>query len=66
MDWRHWLKGLASAFIGAAANAVPVVIVDPSTFNFSDGLGRLATVATVFGIVAAAMYLKQSPLPGDK
>lgn len=64
MDFRHWIKGLCSACIGAAANSVTVIIVAPETFNLQDGLPKLGTVALVSAIVAAANYLKQSPLPG--
>jgi hypothetical protein len=66
MNWRHWLKGLASAVIGAAANSVTVNIVAPETFNINEGLPKLGTVAAVSALVAAANYLKQSPLPGQK
>jgi hypothetical protein len=66
MDWKHWLKGLASAVIGAAANSVTVIIVAPETFNLTEGLPKVGAVALVSGFVAAANYLKQSPLPGDK
>ena len=61
-----WLKGLISAIIGGAANAVTVMIVDPTTFNINDGLVQLGQVALVSSIVSAAMYLKQAPVPGDK
>ena len=59
-----WLKGLLSAIIGGAANAITVMVVDPTNFNLNEGLAKLGTVALVSAIVAAAMYLKQSPLPG--
>ena len=59
----HWLKGLLSAIIGGAANSITVMVVDPVGFNLQAGLGKLLSVAAVSAIVAAAMYLKQSPLP---
>ncbi len=65
MDFRHWLKGLASAAIGAAANSVTVIIVAPETFNINEGLPKLGAVAAVSALVAVANYLKQSPLPGE-
>lgn len=65
MDWMKWLKGLISAIIGAAANAITVVIVDPMAFNLNEGAGKLGMVALVSGIVAAAFYLKQAPLPAE-
>lgn len=63
MDWNKWIKGLVSAIIGGGANAITVAIVDPIAFNMQEGAGKLLTVALVSAIVAAAMYLKQSPLP---
>jgi hypothetical protein len=61
-----WLKGLLSAIIGGAANSITVAVVEPASFNLGEGLPKLVSVAAVSAIVAAAMYLKQSPLPGDK
>lgn len=58
-----WIKGLASAIIGAAANGVTVVIAAPESFNLGEGLPKLLSVMAVSAILAAAMYLKQSPLP---
>lgn len=60
-----WLKGLLSAIIGGAANSVTVMIVDPMAFNLETGLKKVGTVALVSGILSAAMYLKQSPMPGE-
>ena len=65
MDWNKWLKGLISAVIGGAANSITVMIVDPIAFNLDEGATKLGTVALVSAIVAAAMYLKQSPLPSE-
>jgi hypothetical protein len=64
MDWKTWVKGLVSAAIGAAANGITVAIVDPANFNLSEGAGKLGSVMLVSAIVAVALYLKQSPLPG--
>lgn len=61
-----WLKGLIAAVIGGAANALTMVIVDPLNFNLNEGVNNLLTVATTSAIVAAAMYLKQSPLPNSE
>ena len=63
MDWTKWIKGLVSAVIGGTANAITVAIVDPIAFNLQEGASKLLAVALVSAIVAAAMYLKQSPLP---
>jgi len=59
----QWIRGLISAVIGGAANSVTVMIVEPTSFNFEEGIGKLGMVALVSAIVAAAMFLKQSPLP---
>lgn len=61
-----WLKGLIAAVIGGAANALTMVIVDPLNFNLGEGASNLLTVAATSAIVAAAMYLKQSPLPNTE
>jgi hypothetical protein len=63
MNWKLWLKGLGSAVIGAFANSITVMIVDPQNFNLQTGLNKVLSVAIVSAIIAAAMYLKQSPLP---
>jgi hypothetical protein len=60
----QWLKGLLSVSISSAAGGVTVVIVDPSTFNFSTGLPKLAEVCGVLALIHAALYLQKSPLPG--
>jgi len=60
-----WIKGLLSAIIGGAANAVTIMIVDPTNFNFDQGKTQLAMITFVSALVSAALYLKQSPLPGD-
>lgn len=62
-DWRTWLRGLGAAVIGGAANAITLLVVDPASFNFDAGIDRLWKVATVSAILAAAFYLKQSPIP---
>lgn len=58
-----WIHGLISALIGGAATSISTVVVAPEQFNLSAGLMNVAKVALVSGIVSAAMYLKQSPLP---
>lgn len=58
-----WLHGLFAAFIGGAATAVSCLVVEPATFNFAAGLSSTLKVAAVSGLISAAAYLKQSPLP---
>jgi hypothetical protein len=60
----NWVKGLFAALITGAANAVVLVVVDPINFPLAD-LSRVGTAALVSGLIGAAAYLKQSPLPTD-
>ena len=60
-----WIEGLLAALIGGGANAVTVIIVDPLAFNLGEGLPKLLQVVTVGAIVAAAAFLKQSPIPAN-
>jgi UDP-N-acetylmuramyl pentapeptide phosphotransferase/UDP-N-acetylglucosamine-1-phosphate transferase len=62
--WHNWIKGLISAAIGGAANAITATIVAPEAFNFQAGLNKLLTMIAAGALLSAAMYLKQSPLPG--
>lgn len=66
MNTRVWIEGLVAAFIGGAANAVTVIVVDPLNFNLGEGLPKLLQVVAVGALVAAAAYLKQSPIPAEK
>lgn len=66
MNWTHWIKGLISAVIGGMASAVTVIVADPMTFNLDSGITKLLTVAGLNGLVAGAMYLKQSPIPASE
>jgi hypothetical protein len=59
---KKWLKGLVSAAIGGAANAVTAAIVAPDTFNLAEGGAKLAMMAATGSILSVAMYLKSSPL----
>jgi len=61
-----WLRGLISATISAAAGGVALIVVDPTTFNFHQGIGKLAEVCGALALVHAAGYLQASPLPGVK
>ena len=63
---RLWFHGLVAAAIGGSANAVTLILVDPTKFNFSTGLKPLIAAALASGVVAAAAYLKQSPVPPEK
>lgn len=61
--WQYWLKGLVAALINGSASGVVLIIADPSTFNIDTGLKKLLTTSALLGILAAANYLKQHPVP---
>ncbi len=63
MNWKPWLYGLASAFMGGGASAISAMVIDPVTFNLAEGFGKMLSMWAVSGIVSVALYLKQSPLP---
>ena len=64
--FKKWLIGLVSVCISSAAGMIPVLILDPKTFNLSTGLSNLGKVCLVTAMIHAALYLKQSPLPGQR
>lgn len=67
MNWKHWLHGLGAAFIGGFATALAATQVDAKAFNLSgDGLMNLLKLGLFSGILNAAFYLKQSPLPVEE
>jgi len=60
----RWAYGLASAFIGAAAQQFSNMIVAPKEFNFTHaGLVTLGEGMLISGVIAVFLILKQSPLP---
>jgi len=61
-----WFKGVVAALIGGAVNSLSVILVDPVEFNFTTGLGKLASVAGAGALIGVIAYLKKSPLPEDK
>jgi hypothetical protein len=64
--FKQWLHGLGAAVIGAASAAIPLALGDPHDFNLSRrGLLDFARVVGVPALIAAAAYLKQSPLPSE-
>lgn len=65
MNIAIWAKGLIAAIIGGVSNTIVLMIADPLNFNLGEGIDKLVTVAATSAIVAAAMYLKQSPIPTE-
>ncbi len=63
MDLKHWLAGLVAAFVNGCASAVVLLLADPLAFNFDAGLKKLLATSALFGILGAANFLKQSPIP---
>lgn len=65
MNFKIWLKGLASAISGGLSVGITTMIAAPETFNFQEGWKKLLIVAGVSALVAVLNYLKQSPFPND-
>lgn len=63
MNWKPWLHGLISAFIGGGASTVSAMVIAPDRFNLGDGFENMMQLWAASGITSAALYLKQSPLP---
>jgi hypothetical protein len=74
LDWSHWFYGLAAAVIGGGAGAVSAgfaaPLIAPGQFGVGgdpgwNNLKLMFAVFVISGIVSAAAYLKQSPLPAQ-
>lgn len=74
LDWSHWLYGLIAATIGGGAGAISAGFAAPMIAPGQFGVGGdpgwnnlklMAAVFVISGIVSAAAYLKQSPLPAQ-
>lgn len=61
--WRYWLAGLVAAIVNGGASGVVLIIADPMTFNIESGLKKLLSTSALLGILGAANYLKQHPVP---
>lgn len=72
---RSWLHGVIASFIGGGASAIVSGLTSvgfaPDKFNLSDlkGFGHLVGMMAanfiVTGLLSAAFYLKQSPMPPE-
>lgn len=60
-NWRRWLAGGISVFIGGAANMVTVIVIDPINFNLGAQWRKTLAASFVGGILALANYLKTPP-----
>ncbi len=64
MNLKTWFKGLGVFVLSSFITSLAAANLSPSTFNFSkQGLTKLAALATIVGVKAVLLYLKQSPLP---
>jgi hypothetical protein len=65
MDWRHWIYGLIATIVNGAATGVVLLLTglanDPS--NGSIRWEAVGTACVILGLLGAANYLKQQPLP---
>lgn len=57
-----WVKALGVAFATGAINGLSAGMVDGFSLS-KEGILHIVTAAAVGGLTAAAMYLKQSPIP---
>jgi hypothetical protein len=66
MNWKPWLYSLISAVIGAVGNAIPLIIIAPTTFNFTHGgFGKLCEACGGTALIALGLFLAKSPLPPE-
>lgn len=61
--WWYWIAGIVAALVNGFASGVVLVIADPMTFNIDAGLKKLLSTSALLGILGAANYLKQHPVP---
>lgn len=74
LNWGQWLYGLVSGFIGGGAGSLGAgfggMYTDPDHFNPAKGFRHLFVLMGVTflfsGVITAAAYLKQSPLPAAR
>ena len=71
--WKKWLYGLVAAIIGGGAGSITAAfsatVIDPGSFNVHGGLHHILELMGVTfvmsGLLHAAGYLAQSPLPAE-
>lgn len=71
LDWGNWLYGLFAGFIGGGAGSIAAALgaigITPETYNLGGNFHntlKLASFAFVVnGVITAAAFLHQNPLP---
>jgi hypothetical protein len=67
MNLATWFKGLSVFVLSSLVTALTTMTLDPANFNVSKaGLAKVGAAAMVIGVKAVLLYLKQSPLPGNR
>jgi hypothetical protein len=69
MDWtsaKTWAYGLLATIINGFASGIVLIVADPAVFNLQEGWQKLLTTSALLGLLGAANYLKQHPLPDGK
>lgn len=64
MKWGVWLKGLIAGIVQGLATGITTYMAYPDLIKISEW-GKIVAVIGLSGLVGAALYLKQSPIPLD-
>lgn len=65
-SWQNWFHGLGAVVISSFSTSAAGIIALPTVFNFSKaGFINMAKMSCIPALLAAFLYLKQSPLPGN-
>lgn len=74
LDWGHWFMGLMAALITGGAGSITTTgaagWIAPESFNMAGGMHKtlllFGTSFIINGVLGAAAYLKQSPVPQER
>lgn len=66
MNFKIWLKGLASVISAGVATGLAAILTAPDKFNFQEDWKRLLIVAGVSAGFAVLNYFAKSPFPDEK
>jgi len=73
-DWGHWFMGLVAALITGGAGSITTTgaagWIAPESFNIAGGFHKtmllFGSSFIINGVIGAAAYLKQSPVPTER